>query len=1060
MKRRMRSCLINHINVGAILSILLLLTSVSWAAPTVTYVEPQDGSVQPITATATAIFSETMDPASITSGSFTLSRPSGIISVAAGYAHTIALRDDGTVVAWGSNGTGGTNVPADLTGVKEIAAGHSHSVALNEDGTVVAWGNDSHGQSTVPTDLTGVTAISAGSMGMHTLALKDNGTVVAWGKNSEGQCNVPIGLSGVKAIAAGSYHSMALKEDGTVVAWGLNRYGQTDVPAGLTGVTAIASGHEHSLALKDDGSVVAWGWNSYGQSTVPTGLYDITAISAGLYHSVALRGNTTAAAWGDNTYDQCNISGRIYGVTGISAGGFHSAAVKNDGTVFTWGYHWFNNDVPMGLSGVKSIDSYNHTLALEGDGSVVAWGYNDYGQADVPTDLAEVVDVSAGQYHSLALKQDGTVVAWGANSFGQATVPAGLSAVTAIDAGDYHSVALKQDGTVTAWGYDGSYGTSTVPIGLSGITAIAAGGYHTVALKQDGTVSVWGRSDYGEADIPVGLSGVTAIAAGLHTLALKDDGTVVAWGYNQYGQTDVPAGLAEVRAIAAGEAHSVALKEDGSVVAWGYNNNGQCTVPAGLTDFVAIAAGEYSTLALKKDGTFVGWGNDGYGQSSAPQNPYLSPIQGNVAFDEFTNTAIFTPDSPLTPNTSYQVTVNTGVQNLNGDHMANNTSWGFVTDSQKLTATATLDDLDQTYDGATKTVTVTTNPIGLKVDITYNGSTTLPIEAGIYSVDATINDKVYEGSAVGTLIINKAAATINISDLVHTYDGSAKAATVTTVPAGLAVDITYSPDASPINAGSYDITATISEPNYQGSNTEQQLIINKAFATVSLNDMVQTYDTSPRVVTTTTVPAGLNVDLLYDNVSAAPTNAGTYSVDATINENNYYGSLYDQTLLVNKAAATINFTDLVHTYDGNSKAATVTTVPAGLAVDVVYAPEPAPTNAGTYDISALIVEQNYQGSDSTQDLVINQATQSITNNCPTTINKKDEIINLATCTSSTGNPALQVMFVVTSGPGLLSGNDLSPTDNKGQIVVTASKVGDLNYLPATDVQMTFDIVSK
>ena len=120
-----------------------------------------------------------------------------------------------------------------------IAGGSSHSMALKGDGKVAAWGRNVEGQTTIPVGLSNVVAIGGGS---HSLALKSDGTVVAWGYNGYGQANVPLALSNVVAIAAGGSHSLAQKNDGTVVAWGFNLYGQTTIPAGLSNVVALASG--------------------------------------------------------------------------------------------------------------------------------------------------------------------------------------------------------------------------------------------------------------------------------------------------------------------------------------------------------------------------------------------------------------------------------------------------------------------------------------------------------------------------------------------------------------------------------------------------------------------------------------------------------------------------------------------------------------------------------------------------------------------------------------------------------------------------------------------------
>jgi hypothetical protein len=314
---------------------------------------------------------------------------SGLFTVWAGpLAKSVAAASlaPGRVVAWGRNAEGGT-VPAGLSGVVAIAAGQRHSLALKSDGTVVAWGATDMGQSTVPPGLSGVTAIAAGSA--HSLALKSDGTVVGWGENAYGQATLPAGLSGVTAIAGGGEFSLALKEDGTVVAWGDNRYGQTTVPTGLSAVIAIAAGGGHSLALKADGTVVAWGENNHGESTVPAGLSGVTAIAAGYWHSLALKADGTVVAWGDATDGQTTVPTGLSGVAAIAAGYWHSLALTADGTVVAWGDDSSGQtDVPAGLSGVGAIAAgYDFSLALG---------------ADVSAPTSPSVNINGGQPYSSA----------------------------------------------------------------------------------------------------------------------------------------------------------------------------------------------------------------------------------------------------------------------------------------------------------------------------------------------------------------------------------------------------------------------------------------------------------------------------------------------------------------------------------------------------------------------------------------------------------------------------------------------------------------------------------
>jgi alpha-tubulin suppressor-like RCC1 family protein len=349
-----------------------------------------------------------------------------------------------TVAAWGSNREGqlgdgtttNSSTPVQVHGLSgvtaAIAGGEDHSVALRSDGTVWAWGGNLYGQlgdgtttnSSTPVQvrgLSGVTAVAAGDY--CSVALRSDGTVWAWGFNANGQLgdgtttssSTPVrvqGLSGVTAIAAeapAAYHVMALRSDGTVWAWGSNAGGQlgdgtrttrfTPVQVhGLSGVTAIGVGFFLSMALRSDGTMWAWGhnlWGQLGDGTTTTrltpvqvrDLSGVTAIAAGGHHSLALRTDGTVWAWGHNSWGQMGngtttdsstpvqLSG-LAGVIAISAGSEYSLGLRSDGTVWAWGYNadgqlgngtTSNSSTPgqvSGLSGVTAINAGHHSLAL------------------------------------------------------------------------------------------------------------------------------------------------------------------------------------------------------------------------------------------------------------------------------------------------------------------------------------------------------------------------------------------------------------------------------------------------------------------------------------------------------------------------------------------------------------------------------------------------------------------------------------------------------------------------------------------------------------------------
>ncbi|MCL0099854.1 hypothetical protein M1O55_03175 [Dehalococcoidia bacterium] len=180
-------------------------------------------------------------------------------AIAAGAFYTVALKSDGTLWAWGENSSGqlgiGTTVPKDVpsqevtgaTNWSAISAGDFHTVALKSDGTLWAWGWNYYGQlgdgtttrKNTPTQIgidTNWRSISAGDS--HTAALKTDNTLWTWGHNARGQLgdgtilskSTPVqestGENNWRSISTGDSHTAALKLDNTLWTWGYNAYGQ------------------------------------------------------------------------------------------------------------------------------------------------------------------------------------------------------------------------------------------------------------------------------------------------------------------------------------------------------------------------------------------------------------------------------------------------------------------------------------------------------------------------------------------------------------------------------------------------------------------------------------------------------------------------------------------------------------------------------------------------------------------------------------------------------------------------------------------------------------------
>lgn len=322
--------------------------------------------------------------------------------ISAGDMHTLAVRSDGTLWAWGSNAFGqlGDGTFDDrLSPVqigedndwKEVIAGTHHSMALKTNGKLWAWGGNGAGQigngtyesQNVPIAIGNDTWKQITLGDLFSVGLRSDGTIWAWGGNFWGQVGVsdePVNYptpqqvgtgNDWKQVAAGSHHTLAQKANGDLWGWGSSLGGQLFViendnqfsPVPITSVaqhnwSMLAAGSQ-SLALEPNGKLFGWGSNFLGELSNPA-----IPDTADLIYML-----------GNDHWQMIEAS------VGVSAG------IKTNGTLWIWG----NND--EGQLGFGDTAVYNVQTQL---GTANNWKF-----------------VTTGAYHGLALNQDNELWSWG-----------------------------------------------------------------------------------------------------------------------------------------------------------------------------------------------------------------------------------------------------------------------------------------------------------------------------------------------------------------------------------------------------------------------------------------------------------------------------------------------------------------------------------------------------------------------------------------------------------------------------------------------------------------------
>lgn len=662
--------------------------------------------------------------------------------LSAGYKHTCAILDDDSITCWGDNangqlGTGDkTNQLTPVTTLslgagrtaQAVDAGWTHTCALLDNGSVSCWGeqyltNDTKVDLTSPT-LVGDfgnnrTAIQISTGNSVTCAVLSDGTVSCWGKGFSGQLGNGATTSstdptpttsfgaGKKALSVSLYsdHACALIDDGTVMCWGKNNYGklgdgttsQRNAPVQVnsfpvnTTPIAVSVGSHHSCALLDIGDVSCWGEGAYGQNGDGTSANRLSpgltsgfgagklavSVSSGDHHICALLDSGEVVCWGDGGYGRLGTgsSSRVYVptptvsfgdgklATSLAVGSFHGCVVLDSGEISCWG-GGLNGQLGNGETANQASPVLTKTLG------------------------PSVSSISVGGPHSCALLGNGSVACWGGGYVGDGgngdSVPSpsivssfgtGRTAVQVSSGGT--SCAILDNGSIACWGnYPSNLQSGPSLVGDLGVgrTAvdISVSDRHSCAVLDNGSVVCWGRNDGGQLGdstttdrtIPTLTSsfgtGRTAVAVTtgiVHSCALLDNGSVSCWGSNERGQLGngdyvgqtsptLTAAFDSGRTvvdISGGREHTCALLDNGQVSCWGYNALGQLghgpgvgsitpltiTHSGGISNAVSISAGYEHSCAVLSNGSAMCWGsnnNGGMGIGDATPNAHVYAV--------------------------------------------------------------------------------------------------------------------------------------------------------------------------------------------------------------------------------------------------------------------------------------------------------------------------------------------------------------------------------------------------------------------------------------------------
>jgi len=394
---------------------------------------------------------------------------------------------------------------------------------------------------------------------------------------------------------------------------------------------------------------------------------------------------------------------------------------------------------------------------------------------------------------------------------------------------------------------------------------------------------------------------------------------------------------------------------------------------------------------------------------------------------------------------------------------------------RKAPATISFDGNPAIYDGTAKSPQLTTEPDGLRVNVTFANNTEV-ILPGVHAFTAIINEPNFEGSLAANLLLEKAPQTISWTTPESWSFGDGPLEIAATSSSGLPVRFHVIDGPAVIQDGKLVASGAgvvnlefeqTGDERYLPITRQVQIPINKAQAAITLPSLLTaTYTGSAPAFTATTSPPGLPVVISFPGRLVPPVNAGTYPIHWEISHADYQGSA-EAEITIAKADAGITISNTQHVYSGLPRSATVSTQATDVETIVTYnGSVDLPTHAGTYRILVIASGLNHESS-AESELAIARRAQNLTFALIPQVAFDDRIressMYAIPLTASSDSAGPSVGFTVLSGPGSIAtmedGTEGLAVWGAGEIIVRAFQPEDSNHLAAAPVDREL-IVTK